>query len=109
MENYQEELLFSLFVTYRRRGDRAYEIPSLKAYPSILLAGLSISLPQPKASKHLNVLRLISTLGIGISLFTELTEGRSNRILGCPHLSISDTQQDHANVGQTLHEYKSQI
>ena len=43
----------------------------------ISLAGLSVSLPQPNAPKRLNVLTLIATLGIGISLFTELTEGRS--------------------------------
>ena len=51
-------------------GDRAYEIPSLEAYPPISLAGLSVSLPQPNAQKRLNVLTLIATLGIGISLFT---------------------------------------
>ena len=109
MENYLRELLFSLLVTYRWRGDRAYEIPSLEVYLPILLAGLSVSLPQPNVLKRLNVLTLIATLGIGISLFIELTEGRSNRIPGRPHLSISDTQQDQANVGQTSHVYKSQI
>ena len=106
MENYLGELLFSLFVTYRRLGDRAYEIPSLEAYPPISLAGLSVSLPQPNAPKRLKFLTLIATLGIGISLFTELIEGLSNRIPGRPHLSILDIQQDHANVGQTSHVYK---
>ena len=82
-------------------GDRAYEIPSLEVYPPISLAGLSVSLPQPDTPKRLNVLTLIATLGIEISLFTELTKGRSIQIPGRPHLSILDTQQNHANVGQT--------
>ena len=109
MDYYLEKLLFSLFVTYCWRGDRAYEIPSLEVYPPILLAGLSVSLPQPNDLKRLNVLTLMATLIIGISLFTELTEGRSIRIPGGPHLLILDTQQNHAIVGQTSHVYKSQI
>ena len=72
--------------------DRAYEIPSLEVYPPILLAGLSVSLPQPNAPKCLNVLTVIATLIIEISLFTELIEGCSIQIPGRPHLSISDTQ-----------------
>ena len=90
-------------------GDRTYEIPSLEVYPPISLAGLSVSLPQPNALKRLNVLTLIATLRIGISLFTELTEGLSIRILGRPHITISDAQQNHANVGQTSLVYKSHI
>ena len=69
----------------------AYEIPSLEVHPPISLAGLSVSLPQPKAPKRLNVLTLIATLGIGISLCTELIKGRSIQIPRHPHLSISDT------------------
>ena len=58
-------------------SDRAYEIPSLEVYPPISLARLSVSLPQPNAPKRLNVLTIIATLGIEISLCTELTKGRS--------------------------------
>ena len=60
------------------------------------------SLPRPNTSKSLNVQTLIATLRIGISLFTNLTKGRSIQITGSPYLSILDTQHDHANVGQTL-------
>ena len=69
-------------------GDRTYEIPSLEVYSPISLAGLSVSLPQPNAPKRLNVLTLIATLGIRISLFTELIEGRFIKIPERPHLSI---------------------
>ena len=68
-------------------GDRAYEIPSLEVYPLISLVGLSVSLPQLDTPKRLNVLTLIATLGIGISLFTKLTESFSIQIPGHPHLS----------------------
>ena len=37
--------------------------------------------------KCLNDLTLIATFGIGISLFTESTEGCSTQIPGYPHLS----------------------
>ena len=70
-------------------------------YLPISLEGLSVSLPQLYTPKRFNVLTLIATLGIGISLFTELAEGCSIQIPERPHLSISDTQQNHANVGQT--------
>ena len=70
-------------------------------YPPISLEGLSVSLPQLDTPKCLNVLTLIATLRIEISLFTELTKGCSIQIPGRPHLLISDTQQNHANVGQT--------
>ena len=87
---------------FSMRGDRAYEIPYLEVYPPITPVGLGASLPRPNTPKRLNVQTLIATLEIGISLFTDLTEGRSIQIPGSPYLSISDTQQDHANVGQTL-------
>ena len=83
-------------------GDRAYEIPPLEVYPPISPVGLGASLPRPNTPRCLNEQTLISTLGIRISLFTDLTEGRSIQFLGNPYLSISDTQQDHANVGHTL-------
>ena len=70
-------------------------------YPPISLVGLSVSLPQLDTPKRLNVLTLIATLGIEISLFTELTEGCSIQIPRHPHLLISDTQQKHANFGKT--------
>ena len=91
MDYYLEELIFSLSVISRGRGDRAYEIPFLKVYPPISLVGLGASLPRPNTPKHLNVRTLLATLGIGISLFTDLTEGRSIQIPGSPYLSISDT------------------
>ena len=68
-------------------GDLAYEIPSLEAYPPISLVELNVSLPQLDTPKRLNVLTLIATFGIGISLFTKSTEGSSTHILGYPHLS----------------------
>ena len=83
-------------------GDRAYKIPSLEVYLPISPVGLGASLPRPNTPKRLNVQTLIATLGIKISLFTDLTEGRPIQIPGSPYLSISDTQSDHANVGQTL-------
>ena len=65
----------------------------LEVYPPISLAGLSVSLPLLNAPKRLNVLTLIATLGIGISLCTELTKGHSIQIPGRPHFSISDTKK----------------
>ena len=73
-------------------GDRAYEIPPLKVYPPISPVGLGASLPRPNTPRHLNEQTLIATLGIGISLFTDLTEGRSIQIPRNPYLSILDTQ-----------------
>ena len=102
MDYYLEELLFSLLMISRWQGDRAYEIPSLEVYPPISAVGLGASLPRLNTPKRLNVRTLIARLRIGISLFTDLTEGRSIQIPGSPYLSITDTQQDHANVGQTL-------
>ena len=42
-----EELLFSLLMNSRRRGDCAYEISSLEVYQPISPVGLGESLPQP--------------------------------------------------------------
>ena len=80
-------ILISVFITYLWLGDLAYEIPSLEVYPPISLAVLSVSLPQHDTPKCLNVLTLIATLGIRISLFTESTEGCFIQIHGHPHLS----------------------
>ena len=92
-------------------GARAYKIPSLKVYLPISPVGLAASLPRPNTSKRLNVQTLISTLGIGISLFTDLAEGRSIQIPRSPYLSISYTKPDHVNVGQTFmylnHRYRA--
>ena len=41
--------------------------------------------------KRLNVQTLITTLGIGISLFADLTKGCCTHITGSPYISISDT------------------
>ena len=90
MDYYLEEFLFSLLMISRCRGDRAYEISFLKVYPPISLVGLGASLPRPNTPKRLNVRTLIATLGIGISLFTDLTEGCSIQIPGGPYLSILD-------------------
>ena len=75
---------------------------SFEVYPPISPVGLGASLPRPNTPKRLNVQTLISILEIEISLFTDLTEGRSIQIPRSPYLLISDTKQDHANVGQTL-------
>ena len=77
-------------------------MPSLEVYPPILPVGLGASLPRANTHKRLNVQTLIATLGIGITLFTDLIEGCSIQVPGSLYLSISDTQLDHVNVGQTL-------
>ena len=75
-----------------------YPFSSISAYLSSRFGCISA---RPDTPKHLNVRTLLATLGIGISLFIDLTEGRSIQIPGSLYLSISDTQSVHVNVGQT--------